>query len=141
MLWRASCRAGSKGRPRTLAHLTSWAPERVAALRRARKGECDGLRGALPPTCGPMFAVLLVLQQLAERLGLTRVLGPERLATLARCLVLVRLAAQSSRLAAVRWAAHHAVAETRGLGPCDAEDLSAALEALVPRQAPSEETQ
>ncbi len=127
-------------RPRTLANLTSWAPERLEALRRTLKGECDGLSGDLTPTCGPMFAVLFVLKQRAERLGLPRVLGTERPAKLALCLVLVRIAAQGSRLSAVRGAANHAVAETLGLGRLDAEDLSAALEALAPRQQQSEDT-
>jgi hypothetical protein len=140
MLWRASFREGGKVRPRTLANLTSWAPERIEALRRALQGECDGLSGDLPPTCGPIVAVLFVVKQLADRLGLTRVLGKERRAKLALLLVLVRVAAQGSRLSAVRWAAHHAVAETLGLGRFDDDDLSAALEALAPRQAQSEET-
>jgi len=140
MLLRASFRDGSKVRPRTLAHLTSWAPERIAALRRALTGAFDGLSGDLPPPCGPMFAVLFVLKQLADRLGLTRVLGKERRAKLALFLVLGRVAAQGSRLSAVRWAANHAVAETLGLGHCDEDDLSAAWEALAPRQAQSEET-
>src|SRR6266446_3401617 len=135
MLLRESFREGSQVRPRTLANLTSWAPERIAALRRALKGEFDGLSGDLPPTCGPIFAVLLVWKQLADRLGRTRVLGKERRAKLARFLVLVRVAAQGSRLSAVRWAAHHAVAETLGLGRFDDDDLSAALDALAPRQA------
>ena len=140
ILLRESFREGSKVRTRTLANLTSWAPERIEALRRALKGEFDGLSGALPPTCGPIFAVLFVLKQLADRLGLTRVLGKERRAKLALFLVLVRVAAQGSRLSAVRWAANHAVAETLGLGRFDEDDLYAALDALAPRQAQIEET-
>jgi len=69
MLWRESFREGRKVRTRTLAHLTSWAPERIEALRRALKGEFDGLSGDLPPTCGPIFGVLFVLKQLADRIG------------------------------------------------------------------------
>jgi len=140
MLLRESFREGGKVRTRTLANLTSWAPERIEALRRALKGEFDGLSGDLPPTCGPIFAVLFVLKQLADRLGLTRVLGKERRAKLALFLVLVRVAAQGSRLSAVRWAANHAVAETLGLGRFDEDDLYAALDALAPRQAQIEET-
>ncbi len=140
ILLRESFREGSKVRTRTLANLTSWAPERIEALRRALKGEFDGLSGDLPPTCGPIFAVLFVLKQLADRIGLTRVLGKERLAKLALFLVLVRIAAQGSRLSAVRWAANHAVAETLGLGHFDEDDLYAALDALAPRQAQIEET-
>jgi hypothetical protein len=134
ILLRESFREGSKVRTRTLANLTSWAPERIEALRRTLKGEFDGLSGDLPPTCGPIFAVLFVLKQLADRIGLTGVLGKERLAKLALFLVLVRVAAQGSRLSAVRWAANHAVAETLGLGRFDEDDLYAALDALAPRQ-------
>jgi len=134
ILLRESFREGGKVRTRTLANLTSWAPERIEALRRALKGEFDGLGGDLPPTCGPIFAVLFVLKQLADRLGLTRVLGKERRAKLALFLVLVRVAAQGSRLSAVRWAANHAVAEALGLGRFDEDDLYAALDALAPRQ-------
>ena len=134
ILLRESFREGGKVRTRTLANLTSWAPARIEALRRALKGEFDGLGGDLPPTCGPIFAVLFVLKQLADRIGLTRVLGQERRAKLALFLVLVRVAAQGSRLSAVRWAAHHAVAEALGLGRFDEDDLSAALDALAPRQ-------
>jgi hypothetical protein len=140
ILLRASFREGSQVRPRTLANLTSWAPERIEALHRALKGEFDGLSGDLPPTCGAIFAVLFVLKQLADRLGLTRGLGKGRRAKLALLLVLVRIAAQGSRLSAVRWAANHAVAETLGLGRFDEDDLSVALDALAPRQAQMEET-
>ena len=135
ILLRESFREGGKVRTRTLANLTSWAPERIEALRRALKGEFDDFSGDLTPTCGPIFAVLFVLKQRADRVGLTRVLGKERLAQLALFLVLVRVAAQGSRLSAVRWAANHAVAETLGLGRFDEADLSAALDALAPRQA------
>src|SRR5437016_11350410 len=140
ILLRESFREGGKVRTRTLANLTSWAPERIDALRRALQSEFDGLSGDLPPTCGPIFAALFVLKQLADRLGLTRVLGTERRAKLALCLVLVRVAAQGSRLSAVRWAANHAGAETLGLGRFDDDDLSAAWDALAPRQTQIEET-
>jgi Transposase DDE domain len=140
ILLRESFREGGRVRTRTLANLTSWAPERIEALRRALKGEFDDFSGDLPPTCGPIFAVLFVLKQLADRIGLTRVLGKDRLAKLALLLVLVRVAAQGSRLSAVRWAANHAVAETLGLGRFDEDDLYAALDALAPRQAQIEDT-
>jgi transposase len=121
-------------RTRTVANLTSWAPERIEALRRALKGEFDGLTGDLQPVCGPIFAVLFVLKQLAERVGLLRVLGTERWAKLVLFLVLARVAAQGSRLSAVRWATQHAVAETLGLQPFDEDDLYAALDHLAEEQ-------
>ena len=84
----------------------------IEALRRALKGAFDGLTGDLQPVCGPSFAVLFVLKQLAGRVGLRRGLGTERGATLVLLLILARVAAQGSRRSAVRWAAHHAVAAT-----------------------------
>jgi transposase len=134
ILLRESFRDGDKVRTRTLANLTSWAPERIEALRRALKGEFDGLTGDLQPVCGPIFAVLFVLKQLAERVGLLRVLGTERWAKLVMFLILARVAAQGSRLSAVRWAAHHAVAETLGLKPFDEDDLYEALDRLAEEQ-------
>jgi transposase len=134
ILLRESFRAGDKVHTRTLANLTSWAPERVEALRRALKGEFDGLTGDLQPVCGPIFAILFVLKQLAERVGLLRVLGTERWAKLVLLLILARVAAQGSRLSAVRWAAHHAVAETLGLKRFDEDDLYDALDSLARHQ-------
>jgi hypothetical protein len=107
---------------RTLANLTSWAPERIEARRRALKGEFDGLTGALQPVCGPLFAVLFALKQLAERGGLLQVLGSEHWAKLVLLLILARVAAQGSRLSAVRWAPQHAVAEPLGVKRFDEDD-------------------
>jgi transposase len=134
ILLRESFRDGDKVRTRTLANLTSWAPERIDALRRALKGEFDGFTGEPQPICGPIFAVLFALKQLAERIGLLQVLGSERWAKLVLFLILARVAAQGSRLSAVRWATQHAVAETLGLKPFDEDDLYEALDRLAEEQ-------
>jgi hypothetical protein len=134
ILLRESFRDGGKVRTRTLANLTSWAPERIDALRRALKGEFDGFTGELQPVCGPIFAVLFALKQLAERVGLLQVLGSERWAKRILFLVLARVAAQGSRLSAVRWATQHAVAETLGLQHFDEDDLYTALDRLAEEQ-------
>ena len=134
ILLRESFRDGDKVRTRTLANLTSWAPERIDALRRALKGEFDGLTGEQQPVCGPIFAVLFALKQLAERVGLLQVLGSERWAKLVLFLILARVAAQGSRLSAVRWATQHAVTETLGLQRFDEDDLYAALDSLANHQ-------
>ena len=135
ILLRESFRDGDQVRTRTLANLTSWAPERIDALRRALKGEFDGFTGEVQPVCGPIFAVLFALKQLAERVGLLQVLGPERWAKLVLFLILARVAAQGSRLSAVRWATQHAVAETLGLQHFDEDDLYKALDRLAKEQA------
>ena len=134
ILLRESFRDGDKIRTRTLANLTSWAPERIDALRRALKGEFDGCTGEPQPVCGPIFAVLFALKQLAERVGLLQALGAERWAKLVLLLILARVAAQGSRLSAVRWATQHAVAETLGLQRFDEDDLYQALDRLAKEQ-------
>lgn len=139
ILLRESFRKDGKVKTRTLANLTHWAPERIEAVRRALKGEFDGRTGDLDPLCGPSFAVLLALKQLADRLGLTRVLGRNRLAKLALFLILARVAHQGSRLSAVRWAANHAVAETLGLTAFDEDDLYDSLEWIADQQEQIEE--
>jgi hypothetical protein len=134
ILLRESFRDGDKVRTRTLANLTSWAPERIDALRRALKGEFDGFTGEPQPVCGPIFAVLFALKQLAERIGLLQGLGAERWAKLVLFLILARVAVQGSRLSAVRWATQHAVAETLGVKPFDEDDLYEALDRLAEAQ-------
>jgi len=138
ILLRESFRQKGQVHTRTLANLTYWAPQRIEALRRALKGEFDGLSPEWDPTCGAIFGVLFALKQIAERVGISRVLGQQRWAKLALFLVLARVANQGSRLSAVRWAQSQAVAETLGLGRFDEEDLYGALDWLAPRQEPIE---
>jgi hypothetical protein len=63
-----------------LCNLTQWKPERVEALRRALRGDFDGLGDNVDPVSGPVFAVLFVLEHIADQLGLTRALGKDRFA-------------------------------------------------------------
>src|SRR4029453_15187818 len=49
--------------------------------------------------------------------------GPAPVAQLVLFLIVAPVAAQGSRLSAVRWATQHAVAETLGLQPFDEDDL------------------
>lgn len=132
ILLRESYREGSKVRTRTLANLTHWKPERIEALQRALKGEFDGLDG--DPTSGEIFAVLFALKQLADQVGLDRILGGSGPGRLALLLVLARIAHGGSRLSAVRWAEQHAVAEVLGLGEFDEEDLYGALDWIAEQQ-------
>jgi hypothetical protein len=138
MLLRESCRDGDTVRTRTLANLTSWAPERIDALRRALKGEFDGFTGERPPVCGPICAVLLALKPLAERVGRLQGLGATRWATRVLLLMWAPVAAPGSRLSAVRGATPPAVAETLGLKRLAAEDLDQARDRLATEQAPLE---
>lgn len=133
ILLREGYREGKKVKTRTLANLSHWRPERIDALRRALKGEFDGLGGE--PMCDRIFGVLFVLKQIAERVGLVKVLGQEEMGRCALFLVLARVAHQGSRLSAVRWAQEHAVAEVLGLKDFDENNLYAALDWLAENQA------
>lgn len=132
ILLRESYREGSKVRTRTLANLTHWKPERVEALQRALKGEFDGLDG--DPTSGEIFAVLFALKQLADQVGLSRILGGTAHGRLTLFLVFARIAHGGSRLSAVRWGQQQAIEEVLGIGEFDEDDLYAALDWLAEQQ-------
>jgi hypothetical protein len=122
-----------------LCNLTQWKPERVEALRRALRGDFDGLGDNVDPVSGPVFAVLFVLEHIADQLGLTRALGKDRFAKLTLFLVLARVVHQGSRLSVVRWAHDHAVAETLALAPFDEDSLYQALNWAAHQQDKTEE--
>jgi transposase len=134
ILLRESYRDGNHVKTRTIANLTHWPAERIQALQRCLKGEFDGQREAAAPVSDRVFGVLFLLKAVAERLGIVRVLGQGRAGKLALFLVLARVAAQGSRLSAVRWAEEQAVAEVLGLSRFDEDDLYGALDWLSEQQ-------
>jgi hypothetical protein len=129
ILLRESYREGGKVRTRTIANLTRWAPERIAAMERLVKGEFDDWSGEL--TSGEIFGVLFALKQLADQVGITRVLGSAPESKLNLFLILARIAHGGSRLSAVRWAQQHTVADVLGLDGLDEDELYAALDWLA----------
>jgi transposase len=132
ILLRESYRDQGKVKTRTIANLTHWAPERIEALRKALKGDFDGFDGE--EVSGETFGVLFALKQLADQVGMTRVLGPSQEGRLVLFLVLARIAHAGSRLSAVRWAKHHAVSDLLGIEDFDENDLYAALDWLAAEQ-------
>ena len=121
ILLRESYRASGKVKTRTIANLTHWTPARIDALRKALKGEFDGISGE--PISGEIFGVLFALKQLADQVGISRVLGHCTQGRLALFLVLARIAHGGSRLSAVRWAEQHAVRDVLGLEGFNENDL------------------
>lgn len=118
---------------RTLANLSHLPEGLVAMIELYCKGSL--LTGEAPAVhLGPCYGVLAGLHALAGELGLIAALGPGRMARLALFLIYARVACQGSRLAAVRWAEDHAVAEVLGLERFDEDDLYAALEWLQANQ-------
>ena len=134
ILLREAFREGGKVKNRTLANLSHWPPERIAALRRALRGDFDQAAVAGPPTLGAIFGLLYVLKQIADELGITAALGKTVLGKLALFLVLARLAHRGSRLSAVRWAQDHALEEVLALPAFQEDDLYRALDDLCARQ-------
>jgi transposase len=132
ILLRESYRENGKVKTRTIANLTQWAPERIEALRKALKGEFDGMDGQ--EVSGEIFGALFALKQLADQVGITRVLGPSEDGRLALFLVLARIAHGGSRLSAVRWAEQHAVSDILGLDEFDENALYDALDWLEAQQ-------
>jgi len=133
ILLRESYREGGKVKTRTIANLTKWPPERIAAMERLCKGEFDGWDGG-EVTSGEIFGVLFALKHLADQVGITRVLGTSAEGRLNLFLVLARIAHGGSRLSAVRWAGQHAVGDVLGLGEFDEDGLYAALDWLAAQQ-------
>ena len=133
LLLRESYREGGKVKTRTIANLTKWPPERIAAMERLCKGEFDGGHGD-DMTSGEIFGVLFALKHLADQVGITRVLGTSAEGRLGLFLVLARIAHGGSRLSAVRWAGQHAVGDVLGLGEFDEDDWYAALDWLAGQQ-------
>ncbi len=132
ILLRESYREGGKVCTRTIANLTNWPPERIAAMERLVKGEFDGWAGEM--TSGEIFGVLFALKKLADQVGITRVLGSAPEGKLNLFLILARIAHGGSRLSAVRWAQQHAVGDVLGMDAFDEDDLYAALDWLASQQ-------
>ena len=132
ILLRESYREGGKVCTRTIANLTNWALERIVAMERLVKGEFDDWSGEM--TSGEIFGVLFALKQLADQVGLTRVLGSAAESKLNLFLILARIAHGGSRLSAVRWAKQHTVADVLGVEGFDEDDLYAAMDWLASQQ-------
>jgi hypothetical protein len=118
---------------RTLANLSHLPEGLVALIERYCKGSIP--TGEAPAVhLGPCYGMLAGLHALASELGIIAALGPGRMARLALFLIYARVACQGSRLAAVRWAEDHAVAEVLGLERFDEDDLYEALDWLQANQ-------
>jgi transposase len=133
ILLRESYREGGKVKKRTLANLSHLDALRVEVLRRALRGDFDQLTAA-EAVSGPVFAVLFVLKQVADQIGLSRALGRDHWAKLALFLVFARIAHGGSRLSACRWAENQAVEEVLGLKAFREEDLYETLDRLEQQQ-------
>lgn len=143
ILLRESIRVGKKVATHTVANLSHWSAERVAAMDRCLKGEFDGVipsdvSGSM--TNGLSFGALYATRQVADLLGISSALGGSRQGKLALFMVLARIAAQGSKLSSIRWSEGQAVREVLNLEPFDEDDLYETLDWVADQQEKIEQT-
>ena len=141
ILLRESYREGGKTRNRTLANVTGWPTHVVEGLRALLKGgqvlDGSGFEIVRSLPHGHVAAVLGTLR----RLGLDKIIcsRPSRQRDLIVALIVARVIDPGSKLAAARGlceqTASTSLGEDLGLTDADEEELYAAMDWLLPRQA------
>lgn len=141
ILLRESFREGGKVKHRTIANLTNRPNDEIAAIRFAlqHKGQLpDGatILNETEPDCeqGLSVGAIIVLSEIAERLGITQSLGSSREGKLALWQVIARIIQQGSRLGATRLAETHAACDILGLGRFVEDHLYHNLDWLASKQ-------
>jgi transposase len=143
ILLRESYRHQGKVRKRTLCNLSDWSPAHVEGLRGVLKG------GTVIPAEQDAFTVTRSLPYghvaaalgTARKIGLDRILGPDgnRCRDLVLAMLIGRILDPLSKLAAARTlspaTASSSLGEALGLGEVDDDELYAALDWLLARQA------
>ena len=143
ILLRESYREGGKVRKRTLCNLSDWSPAHIEGLRGVLKG------GTVIPAEQDAFTVTRSLPHghvaaalgTARKIGLNRLLGPDgnRCRDLVLALLIGRILDPVSKLAAARTlspdTASSSLGEALGLGDVADDQLYAALDWLLARQA------
>jgi transposase len=138
-LLRNSYRVNGKIRHDTIANLSQCSDEEIEAIKWAlkNKGNLKKITDAaqqVKTKQGLSVGAVWVLNQMAKRLGISKVLGHSREAKLALWLVLATVIEQGSRLSATRMAQRHAVCDILCLDSFCEDDLYKAMDWLVDRQ-------
>ena len=138
ILLRESVREGDKVHKRTLANLSDWPPQKIAALKRVLRGEgvaADPAKALVITRTLPHGHVAAVLGTI-HRLGLDSLLASRRCRR--RDLVLAMVAARilfpTSKLDTVQRWSSCTLAEELAVGDADEDELYAALDWLLERQ-------
>src|ERR1700722_7856360 len=122
-LLRTSFREGGKVKKKTIANLTNWPDEDLAAFKFALEHKKDLGAIELNPTIqdkvnisvGKSVGAVWVIYEMAKKLGITQALGSDWQGQLALWQVIARVQDQGSRLSAVRLGEMHAIADVIGL--------------------------
>ena len=131
-LIRESYREGKKVKKRTIANISHASDAQIQAIKLALRQSDEMVLlkniGKGNFTSGIAVGAVAMLYQVAQHLGITKVLGKSRPALLFLWLVFARLIDQGSRLSAVRLAQQHAVCEILGLEGFNENDLYKAMD-------------
>jgi len=141
VLLRESYRDGDKVKNRTIANLSKWPAEKIAALRAVLRGDelvpaGEGLEIVRAVPHGHVLAALGTL----KRIGLDRLLpaGPKRQRNLALALIVGRLLDPGSKLSTARAldaaTASHSLGAVLGLGAVSVNEVYDALDWLLAQQ-------
>ena len=141
ILLRESFREDGKVKHRTIANLTNRPNDEIEAIRFAlqHKGQLPDEASILDKTelnCeqGLSVGAIIVLSEVAKRLGITQGLGDSREAKLALWQVIARVIQHGSRLGAVRLAETHAACDILTLAGFTEDNLYKNLDWLSSRQ-------
>jgi transposase len=140
VLLRQSYRQRGKVKHRTIANLSDCSKAELEAIELALRHKKDlaGLRQAANANFdlrqGLCCGSVLLLYDLARRIGLVEALGADRQGKLALWQVLARVIDQGSRLSAVRLAGRHAACDVLGLESFHEDHLYANLRWLAEKQ-------
>jgi hypothetical protein len=137
-LLRTSFRENGKVKHKTLLNLSGCSDDEINALKLALKYKKDltslASLGDIETVLGKRIGAVWTLNAIAERNGISKVLGNDRDGRLALLQVIARVIDQGSRLSAVRFAMSHAVCEILGIDKLDEGDLYPNLAWLAQHQ-------
>ena len=138
-LLRESFREDGKVRHRTLANLSHASSEEIQAMKLALKHKHDlqqlgNINQDIRVQQGCSVGAVILLWQVAKRMGIVKVLGNTQEGKLALWQVLARAIDQGSRLSATRLATTHAACDVLGLDDFNEDDLYENLDWLANNQ-------
>lgn len=139
VLLRENYRENGKVKHKTIANISKCTDQEIDAIKLALKhkgdlSEIGSLKGKIKSKQGLTVGAIIVLKELADRLGITKALGNNRNGKLALWQVMARIIDQGSRLSAVRLAGGHAVCDFLNVDGFNEDDLYENLDWLSEKQ-------
>ncbi|MBF0337786.1 MAG: IS1634 family transposase [Nitrospirae bacterium] len=125
-----SYRDGGKVKHRTVLNLSKWEKQQVDALDASLKGNYLSSLDDLETKAGKSIGGIWVFKQLADQLGITKVLGKGKEALFALLLIIGRIITQGSRLHLCQWGRGQELEDVLGIKKYDENHLYATLDWL-----------